>query len=173
MAKHSTPDKPNGYSIGSFFRLAVWQMLFAGKLPIKGEGDVVVSWQSASNTYFIKATPSGGGGNGKWRWHPGVKEHDPATAYKTDEVVFISPDSAIVSTGIVDLVSNTLTRTPPGTWIAIKDVPAQVTIAAHDAVPETIKYNVPQLLPTTGANLLDASTVYWHLLQEHNPCVGS
>lgn len=114
-----------------------------------------------------------GGGNGKWRWHPGVKEHDPATAYKTDEVVFISPDSAIVSTGIVDLVSNTLTRTPPGTWIAIKDVPAQVTIAAHDAVPETIKYNVPQLLPTTGANLLDASTVYWHLLQEHNPCVGS
>jgi hypothetical protein len=115
--------------------------------------------RNSSEGQVVEILGSGGSSGIRWKI---PKELDPDVAVSKDELVFISPDNALVGTGLIDLATSELAYCPPGEWLCVKDCPAATEAG----------YNVPKLLPLTGANLADAPTVYWVLQQEHNPCVG-
>ena len=94
------------------------------------------------------ARPSRGVGGGNFIWQS-PRECNPAVAVPKDTFVFISSDNPLVTTGIVDLASGTLTTAQPGFWQAAVAVPAQVTVSG------VVKYNVPQF-PYPGDTGYDA-----------------
>lgn len=89
------------------------------------------------------------------------KELDPTVAVASGVYVYISPQNPLVTTGLVDLVSQEPTTARPGIWQAVQAVPAQ-TIDGQ--------YNVPQIpLPEAGdapsgtplSGDADGTDVYW------------
>jgi hypothetical protein len=86
---------------------------------------------------FPKGNKGGGGGSFVFPWQD-PKELDPTVAVKAGTFVYISAGNALVTTGLTDLVTNTVLKTCPGIWQAVQDVPAEVAGSG--------KYNVPQQL---------------------------
>lgn len=110
-------------------------------------------------------TPMGG-----FPWQVPNKELDPTVAVTAGTAVYISLNNPLAVTGLMDLVLAVVIPAPPGVWIALKNVPAQVVVSG------VTKYNVPQL-PTPGtpagtplAGDLDGSTVYWARLGTASTC---
>jgi hypothetical protein len=125
--------------------------------------------QSGSNTTSVWKRISGSGGS-QWQ---SPKELNPSVAVPQWTCVYISPQNSLVTTGIVDLVSGTVTTSPAGIWQAIQTVPARVVAGG------VTKYNVPQWpypgatgVPT-GSPLrgdLDGTQVFWAFIQEVTVC---
>lgn len=97
-------------------------------------------------------------------------ELDPTCDICPNRLVYLSPQNPLVTTGLIDLVSATLTLSPAGIWLSRQYVPAQ---------NEAGKYNVPQLpypgatgipagSPLTGD--LDGPDVYWVLIAQVPMC---
>ena len=87
-------------------------------------------------------------------------ELDGTVAVSKNTVVYISPANLLVTSGATDLGSGVNTKSQPGLWIAVQDVPADTGSG----------YNVPQWpLPGAGAtpsgNPLagdaDSDNVFW------------
>lgn len=70
-------------------------------------------------------------------------------------LVYISPNNEISSAGLIDLVSGNNETARSGIWLAMLDVPAQVTNPSGK--PDGVYYNVPQL-PYPGATGTPTST---------------
>ncbi len=119
------------------------------------------------------AAPQNHGGSSIFPWmYPTHVELDPRLTYSKGFVAYASALSPLVTTGIVDLVAGGDPLTcQPGYWLALKNVPAQVTVSG------IVKYNVPQLAENaipTGTPLngdLDVPTLFWAKIPETNSCM--
>jgi hypothetical protein len=116
---------------------------------------------AGTNATSVWAQISGGGGGSNWQ---SPRELDPTRAVPAGTKVFITPDNPIITTGIVDRGSGTLTMAQTGIWEAAVTVPAKALDGA------VMKYHVPQFPypgaggysagpPVTGG--LDAPTMFW------------
>lgn len=175
------PSKPGAL-------MSVWEMLFNGKFPFIDTP--TVKWNKSTTGYSARAisSPGGGAGGSGWQWQTPNKELDSTVAVAKDTVVRISRANPLVTIGPTDLVSNVVTQSPPGIWIAAKDVPAQISVGTP---PDDItKYNAPQLpYPGKGTggtppsspvspsgdplagDFDDNPNLFWILLQEDTYCL--
>ena len=108
-------------------------------------------------------------------WQSPYKELDPKVFVPANTLVSISPGNALVTTGLVDLVSAVTVKAPSGVWCAVQNVPAQVTAG----------YNVPAL-PLPGSNITtpavpsgtplrgdaDGVSVFWMPFELYNICAN-
>ena len=149
MARTSIPEKPLGYTKGSFLRLKIWEFLFGGKFPIKGEGGTVVQWDSSSGIYFIKSQPNGGGGGAALKF----KLYDPTKACSAGTIYKIRTTDAAAITGVA--VSETIfIKAMPGKFYCLKDVPANPTEAKH----------IPQLPDGSGQTDPEHADKHWEFI---------
>ena len=97
-------------------------------------------------------------------WQTPNKELDPTKSVLKNTLVYVSPQNPIVTTGLTDLVSGSVTNASAGVYCAAQNIPAQVTVSG------TVKYNVPvNPVPgapsaTSGSPLsgdYDGTNVYW------------
>lgn len=144
MARTSIPEKPLGYTKGSFLRLKIWEFLFGGKFPIKGEGGTVVQWDSSSGIYFIKSQPGGGGGGAALKF----KLYDPTKACSAGTIYKIRTTDAVGT---------------PGKFYCLKDVPANPTEAKH----------IPQLPDGSGQTDPEHANKHWEYITPATICTAS
>jgi len=113
-----------------------------------------------------RRTPISGG----FPWQTPYKELDPTVVVLTGTAVYISPNNPLVLTGLVDLVSNALTLSRPGTWLSVQNIPVK---------NGSNKYNVPAVpYPSMGGSVTgspltgdaDSANLYWMLLSEMPYC---
>ena len=139
------PRKPNFPGA----RLAIWEMLFGGKMPFGSTPSVKV--RCSGGTYFWDANsqsnPGGGLITGLQFQQPYV-ELDPTIAVKARTIVSTSPTNPIVTTGLYDLVSGALVNCDVNYWVAAVDIPAQVVNPAGR--PAGTYYNVPFMPPSVA-----------------------
>lgn len=90
------------------------------------------------------------------------KELDPNVPVLAGEFVYISAENPLVTTGLYDLQSNTLTKASSGIWQSVRLVPAQTSNSG------TVYYNVPKSITTattpSGTPLTgdaDVSGLFW------------
>ena len=144
------PNEPRGKD-----KYIPWltKLLRAAKMSalkeVKVIGGVAKLQPGTDGTVLVITPPLGVGGGGGFIWQSPNKELNPLVAVPKDTFVFISSDNPLVTTGIVDLASGTLTKAQPGFWQATQAVPAQVTIS------NVVEYNVPQY-PYPGDTGYDA-----------------
>ena len=155
MATNWTPKKPIGESIIWRWRKWIWDMLAGGSFPIRGDGPIIVEWKD--NFYRISSKPQRSGSSSPFPWQS-PKELDPSIAVSINTFVYVSPINPLVTAGLIDVVSNTMTLARAGIWQAAQTIPAKTGAG---------KYNVP-VYPiqsaTAGSPLegdLDAAGVYW------------
>jgi len=162
MSYPHPPPRPTGNSPEAIFMQRVWDVIWDPKTKIFVEA-VGLKFDKTPKGYIPHIKPGKGGGKGSFLWQS-PRECNPAVTVPKDTFVFISSDNPLVTTGIVDLVSGTLTKAQPGFWQAAQAVPAQVTISS------VVKYNVPQYPypgdtgydagpPVSGD--LDDEDIYW------------
>jgi hypothetical protein len=112
------------------------------------------------------------GGGAGWDWmYAAHKELDPTLTYSAGKAAYVSPQSALATTGLMDLVAGVVTTVAPGTWLCVKNVPAQTTVAG------VVKYNVPQPVPQLGAPAgsplkgdADNANLFWIPLRTGGGC---
>lgn len=111
----------------------------------------------------------GGGGGAGWDWmYPDHKELDTAYGYDAGKFVYISPLNTLVTTGLTDIVSNTLVQSCEGLWQANRDIPPisggkfNVPVFPY---PTGMGVSAPTGAPLKGdLDALDASgqpAIYW------------
>ena len=106
----------------------------------------------------------GGGGQSGLKWQTPYKELDPEVAVAKDTFVYVSPQNAIATVGLTDLVLGAVTQATPGVWVAIKAVPAKTDSGYHvpqDPVPDS-GVEEPDGDPLEG-DLDSGEDVYWLL----------
>jgi len=180
------PLKPVGDSGFALFVIAIWEMLWNGKFPIRGVKGAKVAY--VDGYYEVSADPSKGGSGGSgWKWQSPKKELDQTVAVAgpngdTYTAVYLSPGNPLCTDGMLDLISGELVIAPPGIWMAAQAVPAQVTNPA--GLPAGVYYNVPQLpypgttSPPTApsgtplAGDLDGSDVFWIQIEAYDYCAN-
>ncbi len=151
---------PTGNEKQTTFVREVWDQI-RNRLNFYDSPTVRVEQTTRGVRFHSRPGRRGGGGGSNWQ---SPREIDPTRAVPAGTKVFITPDNPLVTTGIVDLVSGTLTESEPGTWEAAVDVPAKASVGG------TVKYNVPQFPypgaggysagpPVTGG--LDAPAMFW------------
>jgi hypothetical protein len=102
------------------------------------------------------------------------RELDPSLAYSQDKCCYVSPLSAMATTGMLDLATGDNLVAKPGIWMARKPIPAQVVNPA--GLPAGTYFNVPQL-PAMGTPSgtplmgdLDNAGLYWINLSMASSC---
>ena len=109
------------------------------------------------------------GGTAGWDWmYPDHKELDTAYGYDAGKFVYISPLNTLVTTGLTDIVSNTLVQSCEGLWQANRDIPPisggkfNVPVFPY---PTGMGVSAPTGAPLKGdLDALDASgqpAIYW------------
>jgi hypothetical protein len=170
MPKDAVPPIPEGFTLLSFLRRRVWDCLWGGKFPFASTDTVKVGWNGSD--YFFTAQPARAGGGAGWDWmYASHKELDPTLTYSAGKAAYVSPQSALATTGLMDLVAGVVTTVAPGTWLCVKNVPAQTTVAG------VVKYNVPQPVTQLGAPAgsplkgdADNAAVFWIPLHTSGGC---
>lgn len=153
MARESRPEVPAGISKGSFFRRKVWDFLFGGKFPIKGEGNVTVAWDSASGIYYIKSkavAPSTAAID--------CLKYDATKASVAGLFYKVRATDTAVTDG-VDVDGDTVFATP-GKYLCLQAVPATPTTSAQ----------VPQLPDPAGTDP-ESTSKYWEYFCPADICV--
>lgn len=96
-------------------------------------------------------------------WQEPYKELDPSVFVEEGTLVYISPNNDLVTTGLTDPTGGAGTKSYPGIWLAVQNVPAS----------DGTNYNVPQTdypgatgtpsgTPLKGD--LDGAGVFWVLI---------
>lgn len=98
-----------------------------------------------------------------FKWQEPNKELDPSIDVEPNTLVYISPDSNLVTTGYTDPTGGAATKAYPGIWLSAQYVPP--TDGTNYNVPQT---DYPGATGTpTGSPLkgdLDGEDVYWILI---------
>jgi len=116
-----------------------------------------ISQATEQNTQQIKKLKrrmiGGGSPTIAWDWmYPDNKELDPSLNYSVGKWVYISALNPLVTTGMIDLVSGTNTKSCQGLWECCQDVPPQVVISG------VTMFNVPVFPYPAGAATLGGAT---------------
>lgn len=173
MQKDFLPPLPTGISERKMFFRAVWFCLFGGSFPF-GNTDTVTIEFSGGKYYFNARTSNARSLNRVHRW-PTKIVANPDVGYTDGQVIFVAPSSALATTGFRDATADPtgvgpLILVPPGTWVAVRDVPAQTTVATGPGTGRTV-WNGPQW-PLPTADDPDADNVYWYFLSAYPSCVN-
>ncbi len=102
-----------------------------------------------------------------WKWQSPYKELDPSKNVGKDTVVYISPLSDLVTTGLTDLDTLTIIKAVPGIWIALTSVPKK-TGDGHYNVPRDPVPGAASAIPTgtpLKGDLDHPTTVHWLLIR--------
>lgn len=176
--KTFVPKKPVGESPLWIWRRWIWDFLAGGQFPIRGHGDVVVTFEQGFYRVTTKNRPAGGSAGVQWQ-KPN-RELDPTVAIPWNGAgtwVYVSPYNPLVLTGMLDLVSGDNTACLAGWYQTLQAVPAQVVNPSGK--PAGTYYNVPKPAAkgaVTGTPLkgdLDKGTgnePFFLLVQETSPC---
>lgn len=129
--------------------------------------NIVIDLDEANGTYTIHASARGGSGGDTW---PPV-ELDPRQSVNAGDWRYISPQSALATVGLFDLVDGVTTVPRAGLWRAIKNVPAQVVVGG------ITKYNVPKPPPQIGVPSgtplkgdAEDDNCFWMPIWYYTPC---
>ena len=133
--------------------------LLNGKIISKNGAQVGQILYADGNTVWVID-----GGDG-WRWANPI-EVDPTKSYAKEEVINVQATHALVTAGMHDLADGVLRYSCPGRWVAIRPVPAQVTVSG------VIKWNLPQY-PLPVPTNYDDPTNFWDYLGEPGTCPGA
>ena len=147
--------------------LRVYQKQFDSAGTVIPAKQAEVTLGDGSLDIILPATTAGSSSGDTW---PSV-ELDPRQSIPTGAWRYVSPQSALAQTGLMDLVGGVVVAAVPGLWRATQNVPAQVTVSG------VVKYNVPQPIPQLGAPSgtplkgdADSSTVFWVRIEKYSAC---
>ena len=159
MPKHGIPALPTGESPKFFFMRCVWHALWNGQFPFANTD--TVKYEFKNGFYSFKAAAGGIAGSNGWDWmYPTHKELDPTLSYSKNKWVYVSELNPLVTTGMVDIVSDSNVISCQGLWQCVKDVPAAVGGKFNVPVfPYPTAPAIPSGTPLMGD--LDDPLIYW------------
>jgi hypothetical protein len=161
-----TGPRPVGDSAAAIFMQEVWDIFNDPKksLFLSGDGLELKMEKQTNGTYKpIVSIPKQ---QSSFRWQS-PKELDPSVSVAKDTLVYISSGNALVTTGLIDIVSATLTFSKPGIWQAAKDVPAENDGYNVPQFPYPGATGIPSGTPLSGD--LDGENVFWIFISPE-PC---
>lgn len=159
MRTHN-PNKPTGNDAETTFHS---QQHDRSNLELQffDSSTVKVEQTTRGVRWHAKIPPASTGSKG-WFWTKGEKNYDHTKSYKENQLVYVKPDDALITTGTTDPDSMATVRSIAGIWVALRDVSSTV-------ITGTTYYRIPHLpMPTPGD--MDAENNYWAFVSPDAQC---
>ena len=148
------PPRPVGEDEEALGLQALWDMLFDPRRSIFRDTPTLKFGKQADGTYvpFLKVNPAGG--NQGWFWPAGGEVYDETKTYSRQQVVFVPPAHALVTTGIDN--DGTTVFAVAGLWVCTQATDGTTATMPTWPLPDATD-------PGNAAN-------YWWLISPSQVC---